>query len=318
MRCASGAGFCGGDTCAPLPGNGVECLSGLLCAPGLACTDGICGAQTAPPPLLDVDAPCSQSAQCLPGLACMEGLCAAGPARGSLCSGPTCSSEDACVRSYETRVCGARKSAGEPCAWSPDGECEVGLFCDVGTCAPLPVENEACGGELECAAPTLCDTNTMLCVVPPGENEPCLIGPALCAIGLGCNVDNICAPGPGVGEACLIPNHLCAEGLACDFTFDGSFCAERRGEGGVCQNDAVCLDGLYCGPSGTCELALPIGTPCAWGGCDVTDECSDLAGGFTCQPRPDTDGDPCFEECGGALTCLGPGGVCAPSLCASP
>jgi hypothetical protein len=325
-RCANGFGICNAGTCVALPGEGEPCAGGLFCAAPSSCSkpfadDGVCSSENVdPPPLGELGALCAATAECAAGLACVDGACASAPARGDACGGSVCGNGDACVRDDDERVCGARAALGESCVPTDQRACVDGLYCDVDTCAPLPAEGEACGPSLECAAPTLCDAdNGFLCVVPPDAGEPCLIGSALCAIGLGCNVDNVCAVGPGVGEACLFPNNLCADGLACDFTFDGSFCAERRGEGGACQNDVVCDDGLFCGNGGTCTPTLATGAPCpTGGGCSAGDQCNDLGDGFTCQPEPDAVDEPCLDVCVGDLTCTGLGGSCAPALCASP
>lgn len=322
--CAGGEGVCApagdGVRCRARPRVGEPCAFGVVCAEGLACgVDGTCGVGDGRPAPAGPGDACTATTDCDRGLVCAgDGTCAAGPARGEPCGGPVCASGDACVRSYDERTCTAPVGAGEACG--VDAACAEGLFCDVDTCAPLPGENEGCDPAFGCAAPFQCDAdNGRVCVAGPGEGETCLVGSAICAPGLGCSADNLCVPGPGEGEACLLPQNLCAAGLACDFTADGSICAARRGEGAPCGNDAVCADGLFCGPADTCTLHLPTGAACpTGGGCAPVDDCNDLGTGFSCQPRPDAPGEPCLSRCGGDLACSGLGGVCAPALCASP
>jgi hypothetical protein len=221
------------------------------------------------------------------------------------------------VREYDERTCEAPLRDGSTCL--NDQECASGT-CDSSVCITLPAAGEACVNG-RCADGEFCITdgeNAGTCAVPPGENEPCFIGSAGCAEGLGCNADNVCVPGPEVGEACLIPTNLCAEGLACDFTAEGSICAERRGQGEACQSN-VCEAGLFCDFSTTtCEPVRAVGTDCPdGGGCADGDECGDLLGGNRCEDVPATAGAPCYESCGNDLACLGLGGVCAPGFCGS-
>lgn len=343
--CADGTGVCapgaGGASCIALPGEdegcpGWVCQDGLVCdavteqcrpplalgdacqgggcPDGAICHDGFCRA-----PLEANEGPCRVPSECAAGLVCNDdSVCAAGPARGAPCGGPSCGSGDACVREYDQRACGAKLADGETCA--DHDECES-AYCSFtsGTCGQLPGENDLCP-DGACASGFACDFDQGgICVVAPGENEACLIGSAGCGPGLGCDENNVCVRPPGVGSPCLLPDNLCADGLGCDFTRDGSFCAERRGQGEACESD-VCQAGLYCDfTTATCEPELAPGDACpTGGGCAEGDECGDLLGGFRCYDVPATVGAPCYGQCGGALACLGPGGVCAPEICASP
>jgi hypothetical protein len=317
--CDGGASLCvpGSNICTARPHAGDDCGVSDFCGPSLICD---ASHQCAQPPALGIaGAACTSSSACAAGLVCSpEQLCVAGPASGTLCSGGTCSNGEACARAFDTRTCTDQGAAGAVC--TVDVDCASPLVCDAnGTCAPAPAQDEPCAPSGVCGTGLTCDSgNTNTCVHAPGIGEPCIVGPATCADGLGCDVNNLCAAPPGDGEPCLLPQLLCADGLGCAFEANGSICRTQVGPGGACTNDRSCSNSFCDFSTNTCTALLLVGESCPNGnGCAAGLECSDLAGGNTCQPIPPHSGDVCFQACGAGLVCHGEGGRCAPDICTS-
>ena len=317
--CAHGAGLCppARGACAPRKHAGDVCAPNENCGPALLCVDGACA--PSPPPLAQGQGPCVDTAQCAQGLACAGSVCGAGPARDTACGGAVCAAGDVCTRAYATRVCAPQGAAGSTC--SNDSGCIAPLLClDGGQCGDAPGLDAPCAPHGGCADGLLCDRgNTQLCVNAPAVGEPCLVGDATCAAGMGCDVDNLCALPPAEGEACLLPQLLCGAGLGCAFEADGSICRTQSDNGGDCTSDRSCASGFCDFGTLKCHAFLGVGEGCAnSNGCPPAMECSDLAGGFTCQPVPTVDGAACYERCAEDLVCSGLGGRCSAGICASP
>ena len=170
------------------------------------------------------------------------------------------------------------------------------------------------------------------------ETSCFLRGQPPCPTGRYCNFDSgDCAPIPGEGQPCSESSGgICGTGLTCVTLFGPtpiSTCRRPADEGGDCQNDRHCAEGLFCnqvferfGPTGTCRKPGPAGA-----------SCSSLAlceGGLICQftgrppgmcRTPPKDGEMCYrpDECAVGLFCdmfngnfgnrPGPFGMCRPS-----
>jgi hypothetical protein len=339
--CAAGAGVCRPDNqeCTQLPGDGDECLGGVLCGRDLVCVAGSCAAPGGADDACEpgscgaglvcgvdghcvapggVDAPCAIDAHCAEGLRC-DGTCQVAPAVGDDCRGPgQCGAERSCVPAPETRTCGTPDGVGETCETNSCGD---GLTCDSGAleCVALPGVDEPCLDN-QCADGLTCADGLGTCITLPGEGETCASGSRFCADGLGCREStSTCEVPPGEGEPCLInpPDYLCATGFGCDFDA-GSICVAQGEAGASCTSDRGCVAATYCEVSTSlCTPRLADGSACEDGNeCQVGHECALVAGAFVCRALPTAD-QPCFLECAAELACKGPGGECAAAFCSA-
>lgn len=333
--CGGGGGYCPEGTCVARPGQDEPC-QGYECAPGLLCIDGTC---TAPG---DTGAVCDLDEACVPPLRCLGGHCAAlananepcgavsDCAVGLDCIGDVCVAADPAPCAGDDS-CGNQRSciaiprcaptSAEGGACLEDAHCDGGLYCDGGTCTPLPGDGAPCALGTLCGAGLGCTTDFGDCAPLPGNGEPCAfgpMGPSACADGLGCNVST-CGPLPESGEPCTVDNR-CAAPLGCDFTPQGSFCVEKKPAGGDCQNDQVCADGLHCDfNQGQCAADFDLAIPCSIGNeCGPSAVCLPNGGGqFVCTPTPGL-GDACQFDCELGLACrVNPASaVCVAPICA--
>lgn len=333
--CAGGEGLCVDDVCAPLPVEGAPC-EGLCADPGV-CVEGACRA-----PPVSGEA-CGGANRCLGPARCVAGVCRVPAALGEscdhaeacvsglLCEGGSCvAAPSACMDASvcgptaeclvpAARACVATLDVGAPC--TSDRACGGGTYCDDTTnvCAAPPGDGAACGNGAVCGAGLGCGFPDGPCAPLPVAAQPCalgLMGPSLCADGLGC-VAGMCATMPGDGDICTVDNR-CAGELGCDFRVDGSFCAARRDAGAECMNDQICGAGTFCDFGELrCTTWLAAGAPCSDG-----NECGDAsacvpndAGAFACALLPAL-GAGCFDACVAGAFCSTSGeGQCLPAIC---
>lgn len=333
--CAEGLGWCDAGSCAPLPEQGQPCqglcAAGLLCAPGGVCAPPAKGGDACTPEGLPCAPPhhciggtcraavpvgeaCEQESDCAPGLTCTDAVCAEVPAA---CEPESpCGAEALCF-GVPIRQCAEKLAETTPC--QSDEVCIAGTYCsdETETCTPLPGDGEPCAKGILCAEGLACAGDFSACGPLPGLGAPCgfgLFGPILCAGELGC-IDGTCSPLPGPDQPCTLDNRcddldLDGDGqggdLGCDFQVSGSFCVARRDAGGICQNDLVCKDGLFCDfATLECSPVYETGVACSLGNeCGPVGSCiPNDVGDFACQPLGSAPGDPCFLECGGDLWC---------------
>lgn len=132
------------------------------------------------------------------------------------------------------------KQIGETC--DPQSEvCEDGLCTTVDgttfTCVALPVEGESCMQTGVCAEPSWCDYTDYLCKAAVGEGEACDSGGPNCQANLFCNDETmVCEPLKTEGGSCE-DDEQCVEGLVCDEP------PADDGSGDVCQPEGplVCV-----------------------------------------------------------------------------
>lgn len=168
--------------------------------------------------------------------------------------------------------------------------------CD-GTCSPLPVEGEACGGI--CAPGLLCSPAGK-CATPLSAGTPCSPEGMPCAPPTHC-IDGGCRVLGGPGESCTTEGG-CRPGLVCG----GGTCSEGPTTcepGDPCGNEALCFGR----PERHCAAPLPDGVPCT-----QDDSCEGWCDG-TCAPLP-TSGEPCANGtlCAPGLGCGMDFGTCGP------
>lgn len=226
---------------------------------------------------------------------------------GEPCDAAVCAEGAYC--GYDTAVCTARPSRGEPCL-GRRATCTAGLFCagptgvlcvsatDAScTCQPLLPPGAACGADFELFSPSACDGG--ICwdgTCHPFDGAPgshCL-SPDDCRSGLECRFSSSGYPpwfctAPGVvGEACSSASD-CGRGLTCHA--DGR-CGEPLGDGAPCTPSAPedygrtdCAPGLGCAEGACAPRPTEVGAPCS-----TSSPClgSGLVCGWTCQPEPVT------------------------------
>jgi len=209
-------------------------------------------------------------------------------------------------------TCQPRFALGADCSKSSDG-CAAGLYCADSTkrCTKLPTIGQACANGAQCASGFACtqDGESGVCRTMPGAGEACgfgLMGPFLCKDGLGCeDATNTCRPLPTIGQRCTIDSR-CAAPYACDWTAEGSFCRVRKAEGGACQNNQICRDGLFCDFStGACARLRAAGSKCSAGNeCVSGLSCNPPTwfGSWRCGPKPAL-GRTCGFDCAGDALC---------------
>lgn len=331
--CADGNGACNNGQCEPLGNEGADCFyttcqQGLIClsnvctalageqdscANGEACAVGLrcIGGQCIPP--AQQGANCSSTEGCAEGLACTAGKCE--PPNTTPCTVDSCGALNACA---SARTCIEKFGNGADCTSSDF--CAEGYYCDDTShkCTSLPLTNDPCVQGVLCNVGLACTTDNGVCAPLPTTGEPCAFtqfGPFACADGLGCN-EGTCGPLPGENEPCAsgnqcspddINNDGVGNDLGCDFTANGSFCVIKKPEGGACQADYVCQDGLFCDFStGSCAPYYPTGTACNDGNeCGPQGSCvQQNGGGFACEPMPGL-GDTCLFDCTEGLVCSG-------------
>jgi hypothetical protein len=224
-----------------------------------------------------------------------EGTCRAFTARGQACGGNNtapCGPEDFCEPM--TRLCEARRAAGQPCATTT--ACLSGLACigamqtTPGTCSGLSQQDQPCTSSSRCVAGLWCDTAT--------------------------GGSRTCKPRLGAGDPCTI-TAACPDGLACIGAADGSArCAEFLAPGSPCVarpmvGVAGCRLGNECdATTSTCRTRYKnVGDACT-GSCPTSDdlEANDLycdLASRTCQKRP-LIGEPCTVGSGQPDVCLSP------------
>lgn len=128
-----------------------------------------------------------------------------------------CASDLSCVSGKCTNPC-AKLAAGDAClnteggAFEVLGTCADGLYCDYTgdkTCKTRVPAGGDCFGVDDCETGLVCAADNT-CAPPPVEGEACTSD---CAAGLVCE-DSVCAKAPVEGEACSA-NGECADGLEC-------------------------------------------------------------------------------------------------------
>ncbi len=302
-----------------LGGEGEACGGERACGEGLRCAERSCRRGAA------AGAACRDALDCEAELDCLEGRCAELDVSSA---GSACATTEACAPGLGCLASAARAcrptAVGDACR--EESDCASGMVCVIeaegepGRCALAPSSGAPCFDEVTCAPGLACVEG--LCAAEPGLGEPCAmgpLGPVVCAEGLAC-VARVCSAPPTEGETCALGVPHCADGLGCVFEGADNVCRARRGEGGTCDGDEVCLDGLYCDVHRrTCAPALAAGEPCRDGNeCGREGACVlDASATLRCAPRP-REGEPCLlDECRDGLACrrVAERGSCAPAYC---
>lgn len=150
-----------------------------------------------------------------------------------------------CNSTTSPQTCQRPARAGNDCGATPD--CDDGLNCVFGECAPPVVAGEPCE-DWDCASGLACVAG--VCGAPLAAGAACEDGD--CAGELRC-VSEICQAPVGPGLACAAGD--CATGFTC---LDGA-CQSRlcdAEDAPLCGIGAICWDGL-------CEPKHGFGEPCA-------------------------------------------------------
>jgi hypothetical protein len=203
---------------------------------------------------------CEQNAECVSGAcatadcqqACCTGTCVAaeGPAgSGDPCVTRSCDSSLACSMAG---VCVPLGGSGAGCMLSSD--CDFGLGCPAGECAPLPAIGDPCPTG-ECAdIGAVCDDASM-CVMVGLPGAPCTTNDD-CSKYAECN-GTTCVAQPTLGQPCDVG---CSDGSYCNIPDGGSgvgTCDALGSDGDPCTRDAQCTS-FNCGDTGCLPAAVCI------------------------------------------------------------
>lgn len=186
-------------------------------------------------------AACSWGGQCQSKI-CQLCRCAIPKALGDECDigalcpeGLVCGHEGAAPAPL---TCMVPRALGEPCDYS---ECDAGLGCKDGRCAPPAALGEECGGSLGCAEGYCSHSKPERCEPIPDEGEDCSKS-LVCREGLVCT-------DVGGAATCRRPSAPAAGGYgvcpAGYFYWDGA-CRVAAKPGQPCSQEAQCLGGLAC------------------------------------------------------------------------
>jgi hypothetical protein len=221
--------------------------------------------------------------------ACWAAIRGTVPADGACAFDAECISQacivSPCDQACCTGTCGgdrARGSGKTDDACSVDDECQIGLYCASGTCAPLLAAGDVCASSGSCADGLACRD---VCTVLPGLGEIC--DGACRDIGAFCSLGK-CVKLALVGDLCG-PDNECSGYYVCDAT---SHCSLPPGipVGAMCQVGDRCGPGAICVPEdggiiGLCKQLVPEGAACdelhicaSQAGCNATTN--------TCDPDP--------------------------------
>ncbi len=267
--CASG--LCLNDACAAPLGAGQACAEDRACAAG-PCTDGVCRQS------------CVDDPECGQGAYCEDNLC-----EPQLDNGQECTDRDQCLSSF----CPASGPQENRCTTPCDNhdDCTGQTYCQINVCSPLGAagdtcdENAACtsgacslGRCLECNEDSDCDDG--FCDIG-GACQPLLDN------GTVCGRDGVCRSGVcDVTCTECANNDDCGANQYCDIIVgDQNSCENRRGEGGQCDSNQECRDGLSCA-LGQCRRECSNDNNCNG------DEFCNLGGCFDKLPN----GDACVEN----------------------
>ena len=320
-------GSSGKSTCAVRAAPGGSCHVTADCLPPATCqtptgaTAGTCVLPAAK------GAACSVTTDCAPALACVGGVCTA----PTTCSpGSTCGNNGRCLGTVQNK-CAARLKVGGTCA--NDSQCADTTYCAAAThtCTALPTQGAPCGNGSACAAGLGCDVDAQTCQPLPTQGHKCALGaegPFLCAPGLACTAATLlCDTPPVENQPCANP-HTCSDAdidgdgkggdLACNFTFKGSLCMKKLGEGVTCETDA-CQSGLFCDViAGKCVKTVALGATCKTAkDCGPGNACvPNAANKLICAPLPKL-GGACLDTCAAGLYCQQAPQVsaCQPPVC---
>jgi hypothetical protein len=210
-NCEGSANGCFEHHCRPKAPEGGDCHRNGHCQSGLVCgADDTCGQP------VGLGGSCEGSSQCSAGLACI----------GSACALPS--------------------TDGGPCDDGDDHDCEIGHYCDAGSCAPKQLDGESCTHNTDCILGLVCVAGS--CSERGGLGDSCDVGELDCDLGLYC-IDGSCADEPGLGDTCESkPTFMCGDGNIC---WQGT-CEPEHGEGEACESMFDCTFGLFC-VDGSCS-----------------------------------------------------------------
>ena len=205
---------------------------------------------------------CEQNAECASsacsisscGSACCAGTCEAAQApagSGEPCVTRPCDVGLACSQTSGT--CVALGGSGAGCTL--DTDCDYGLGCPAGLCAPLPAVGDPCPAG-ECADIGATCNAAMMCVMVGLPGAPCQIDQdcspyATCDVAMG-----KCAVLPTLGETCQTQ---CSDGSYCNIPDGGSgvgTCTAPGSDGAACTRDNQCASencsDIGCAPAPVC------------------------------------------------------------------
>jgi hypothetical protein len=168
------------------------------------------------------------------------------------CQSLACSKKGACG------VCTSRGEVGAACSKADD--CDIGLVCNLGSCAAPVAPGDACHlmNDNRCPAGTFCVDE--VCTAHGAAGDACGILQN-CNAGLGfvCrNTECIQLTVAAEGEACgsAAPNTACGAGLVCAGPAEAPVCVRRHAVGEACSSRAECLVPLSC-TDGVCSYEEP-------------------------------------------------------------
>lgn len=227
------------------------CFTAAECDQGFACSLTTCPGQCRPvTPVGQTNPPGSS---CAAGSFDYGGTCTALIPAGQSCAALTPQVSDRqCVATAfcsSTKVCTAKKLAGQTCTSTPYGQCGGLLQCIGGVCSGgYGALNAPCDSARICQIGLGCGASN-LCVTAGTLNSPCTAGFGLCEPTLMCDIptgqtNGSCQRYHTVGESCTYTGSQCNYygPLYCTATASmmSGVCAMKKGVGASCQSYAEC------------------------------------------------------------------------------
>lgn len=256
-RCTDGAE---GSPCEKQP----QCDPGMYCIPSTSEFGSVCGHPREAGASCGMDVHCAGALRCFVPPKVAVGVCGAPHAAGELCYSPSqCVTGLVCHPSHEpllgkaNGVCGPPSQAGDTCVAGWD--CSEGHVCDSYFTPPRcgPEVLKACKSHDDCAPGQLCsgldEAGDSAGTDSPSQSgcgwlcEQCVLVPGSVADYGACGLDQDCA-------------------LAsyCSFEPGDHRCLPRGEPGEPCTSPTGCVEGAWCGPSGTCLPPSSVLGPCVY------------------------------------------------------
>lgn len=182
---------------------------------------------------------------------------------GAAAGGVECGSDGdcrslACSKKGACGECTERGAVGAAC--SKADECDIGLVCNLGSCAAPAAPGDACDlmNDNRCPAGTFCVDE--VCKSNGAAGDACgLLQTCNAGLGFVCrNTECIKLAVAAEGEACgsAAPDTACGAGLVCAGSAEEPVCVRRHPVGEACSSRAECLVPLSC-TDGVCSYEEP-------------------------------------------------------------
>jgi len=183
------------------------------------------------------DESCIFEEDCVPGLECLNGKCGTKQPEGELCeTNANCLEDLVCLTLDGESKCWRPRNTEEIC--SDNAECASGLKClPNNTCGNYTPKGGACDLNSYCDPGNICKNGA--CMIPIEAGEPC-------SNRIQCDHGYTCAD----------------RSLTSNYANEPTICALEVGQGGDCDKDNRCQEGLSC-LGGICTILKSLNQSCS-------------------------------------------------------